>query len=107
MDAATVFGMAFGSDVFEDYVGQLAMASVAAMGFEGGGAQMNTQVVRQKLMELQQVRAGSETGSQRLALILLWVQGLERPMKPQRRLGQNRSPAQMWVLAGIASKVGK
>ena len=56
MDAATVFGMAFGSDVFEDYVGQLAMASVAAMGFEGNGAQMNTQAVRQKLMELQQVR---------------------------------------------------
>ncbi len=54
VDAATVFGMAFGSDVFEDYVGQLAMASVAAMGFDGNGQQMNSQVVRQKLMELQQ-----------------------------------------------------
>ena len=60
MDAATVFGMAFGSDVFEDYVGQLAMASVAAMGFEGNGTQMNTQVVRQKLMELQQVRGAED-----------------------------------------------
>ena len=55
VDAATVFGMAFGSDVFEDYVGQLAMASVAAMGFDSNGQQMNSQVVRQKLMELQQV----------------------------------------------------
>ena len=57
VDAATVFGMAFGSDVFEDYVGQLAMASVAAMGFDGNGQQMNSQVVRQKLMELQQASA--------------------------------------------------
>ena len=63
MDAATVFGMAFGSDVFEDYVGQLAMASVAAMGFDGNGQQMNSQVVRQKLMELQQASATARTPS--------------------------------------------
>ena len=65
MDAATVFGMAFGSDVFEDYVGQLAMASVAAMGFDGNGQQMNSQVVRQKLMELQQA---SKTSAARFPL---------------------------------------
>lgn len=58
MDAATVFGMAFGSDMFEDFVGQLAMASVAAMGLDSqaGGGGLAPELMRAKLQELQQAR---------------------------------------------------
>ena len=55
VDPATVFGMAFGSDVFEDYVGQLALATLASLGYEGGGDPRTDSAFHAKLQALQQV----------------------------------------------------
>jgi hypothetical protein len=56
VDPATVFGMAFGSDVFEDYVGQLALATLASLGYEGGGDPRTDSAFHAKLQALQQSR---------------------------------------------------
>eukprot|EP00850_Spirogloea_muscicola_P003405 SM000013S26574 [mRNA] locus=s13:1154689:1157408:- [translate_table: standard] len=61
MDPAAVFGMLFGSDMFEDYVGQLAMAQVANIAVETGGtgpggAQLQQRELREKLRVFQRER---------------------------------------------------
>jgi hypothetical protein len=56
VDPATVFGMAFGSDVFEEYVGQLALATLAQLGYEGGGDPSRDAQFHAKLQGLQKER---------------------------------------------------
>ena len=69
VDPATVFGMAFGSDVFEDYVGQLALATLASLGYEGGGDPRTDSAFHAKLQALQQVGSYSRF---RLCVCVEW-----------------------------------
>jgi curved DNA-binding protein CbpA len=56
VDPAAVFGMLFGSDAFQDYVGQLAMASMAGMDTGAEGQPIDLTQLQGKFKEIQAKR---------------------------------------------------
>ncbi|KAG1363317.1 putative Chaperone protein dnaJ 10 [Cocos nucifera] len=74
IDPAAIFAMLFGSELFEDYIGQLAMASMASLDIFTEGEQIDAKKLQEMMKAVQKER------EERLAQILkdrlnLYVQG--------------------------------
>ncbi|XP_008796463.2 chaperone protein dnaJ 10-like [Phoenix dactylifera] len=74
IDPAAIFAMLFGSELFEDYIGQLAMASMASLDMFTEGEQVDAKMLQEKMRVVQKER------EDKLAQILkdrlnLYVQG--------------------------------
>ncbi|XP_040994155.1 chaperone protein dnaJ 10-like isoform X2 [Juglans microcarpa x Juglans regia] len=49
IDPAAIFAMLFGSELFEEYIGQLAMASMASLDIFTEGEQFDTKKLQEKM----------------------------------------------------------
>lgn len=56
IDPAAIFAMLFGSELFEEYIGQLAMASMASMDIFTEGEQFDTKKLQDKMRVVQKER---------------------------------------------------
>lgn len=56
IDPAAVFAMLFGSELFEDYIGQLAMASMASFEIFTDGEQIDSKKLQEKMKAVQRER---------------------------------------------------
>ncbi|KAF2311982.1 hypothetical protein GH714_027658 [Hevea brasiliensis] len=56
IDPAAIFAMLFGSELFEDYVGQLSMASMASLDIFTEGEQFDTKKLQEKMRVVQKER---------------------------------------------------
>ncbi|XP_010537262.1 PREDICTED: chaperone protein dnaJ 10 isoform X2 [Tarenaya hassleriana] len=56
IDPAAIFAMLFGSELFEEYIGQLAMASMASLDIFTEGEQLDTRKLQEKMRAVQKER---------------------------------------------------
>ncbi|ESQ27448.1 hypothetical protein EUTSA_v10018664mg [Eutrema salsugineum] len=56
IDPAAIFAMLFGSELFEGYIGQLAMASMASLDIFSEGDQFDTKKIQEKMRTVQKER---------------------------------------------------
>ncbi|KAG6422915.1 hypothetical protein SASPL_113297 [Salvia splendens] len=56
IDPAAIFAMLFGSELFEEYIGQLAMASMASMDLFTEGEELDTKKLQEKMRSVQKER---------------------------------------------------
>ncbi|VVA92060.1 unnamed protein product [Arabis nemorensis] len=56
IDPAAIFAMLFGSELFEEYIGQLAMASIASLDILSEGDQIDTKKIIDKMRAVQKER---------------------------------------------------
>ncbi|KAJ4830363.1 Chaperone protein dnaJ 10 [Turnera subulata] len=62
IDPAAIFAMLFGSELFEDYIGQLAMASMASLDIFTEGEQFDTKKLQEKMRVVQKEREDKLAG---------------------------------------------
>ncbi|KAK4428227.1 Chaperone protein dnaJ 10 [Sesamum alatum] len=74
IDPAAIFAMLFGSELFEEYIGQLAMASFASLDVFAEGEQFDAKKLQEKLQTVQREREEKLAGILRDRLNL-YVQG--------------------------------
>ncbi|TVU10086.1 hypothetical protein EJB05_43594 [Eragrostis curvula] len=78
IDPAAIFAMLFGSELFEDYIGELAMASMASLDVFGDEEHIDTRILEEKMEE--KMRVVQKERREKLAEALknrlhLYVQG--------------------------------
>uniref|UniRef100_A0A0E0QT66 J domain-containing protein n=2 Tax=Oryza TaxID=4527 RepID=A0A0E0QT66_ORYRU len=56
IDPAAIFAMLFGSELFEDYIGQLAMASMASLDIFGDEEEIDARMLQEKMRVVQKER---------------------------------------------------
>ncbi|KAK4781906.1 hypothetical protein SAY86_016008 [Trapa natans] len=89
IDPAAIFAMLFGSELFEDYIGQLAMASMASLDIFEEGEQFDSKKVQEKMRNVQKER------TEKLAQILIdrlnqYVQGQKEELVRHAEAEVNR-----------------
>lgn len=56
IDPAAIFAMLFGSELFEEYIGQPAMASMVSMDFSADGEELDARKLQEKMKVIQKDR---------------------------------------------------